>query len=307
MEFLENHQTVFFTCVKTIRERNCARVLIDSIRTFGGPLSSAPILVFEANPHEVPCDELPVDGVQTIMLNLPDNVKDYYFSSKVWACAQAEKLTAQSTHSLVWLAPEVLIVQPPVGFDLSTDCDAAVRPVHIRNVGSLSGSPLDAFWQGVYDALDIEDVHFDVVSFVDGQRLRAYFNTAALSINPARGVLRRWFEVFEKLVNDTSFQSAACQDDLHRIFLHQAVLCPLIVTMLEPDKIRMLPPVYGYPYNLQPSLGEEQRARKLNDLVCAVYEERSLHPEEMDITVNEPLRSWILKYDGIEPVVRQSQ
>jgi hypothetical protein len=307
MEFLEDNQTVFFTCVKTSRERSCARLLIDSIRTFGGPLSSAPILIFEASPHEVPCDELVIEGVRTVMLNTPDSSRSYFFSNKVWACAQAEKLTAQSTRSLVWLAPEVLIVQPPVGFDLAANFDAALRPVHIRNVGSLSGSLLDVFWRGVYDALGIEDVPFDVVSFVDEQRLRAYFNTAALCINPAHGIFRRWYEIFEKLVNDQAFQSAACQDDLHRIFLHQAILCPLIVTMLESEKIRMLPPVYGYPYNLQPSIGEKQRVEILNDLVCAVYEERSLHPEEMDITVNEPLRSWILKYEGTEPVIRQSQ
>jgi len=307
MEFLGNSQTVFFTCVKTLRERNCARMLIDSIRTFGGPLSNAPVLIFEANPHEVPCDELLIDGVQTVMLNLPDNIKGYYFSSKVWACAQAEKLAAQNTRSLVWLAPEVLIVQPPVGFNLSPDFDAAVRPVHIRNVGSLSGSPLDGFWQGVYRTLGVEDVHFDVVSFVDDQRLRAYFNTAALAIKPGRGVFRRWYELFEKLVNDRAFQSTACKENLHRIFLHQAILSTLIVTMLEPEKIRMLPPVYGYPYNLQPSIPDEQRACELIDLVCVVYEERSLHPGEMDITVNEPLRSWLLKYEGIDPVVRQTR
>lgn len=72
------------------------------------------------------------------------------------------------------------------------------------------------------------------------------------------------------------------------------ILSTLIVTMLDPERVRMLPPDYGYPYNLHHSLPPERRASALNDLACVIYEERSVDPDLMDdIEVREPMRSWL--------------
>jgi hypothetical protein len=107
-------------------------------------------------------------------------------------------------------------------------------------------------------------------------------------------LLRQWLECFEVLVGDQAFQSAYCQDERHQVFLHQAVLSALIATRLDPQRVRILPPIYSYPYNLHPSVPCDWRAQALDDLVCVAYEERSLDPAVMnDITVHEPLRSWL--------------
>ena len=99
-----------------------------------------------------------------------------------------------------------------------------------------------------------------------------------------------------------AFQSNACQDELYRIFLHQAVLSALTVTLLGPDRIRLLPPDYSYPYNLHSSVPPERRARALNDLVCIAYEDRPLDPRVVsDIQIDEPLRSWLLQRAPTSP------
>ena len=77
---------------------------------------------------------------------------------------------------------------------------------------------------------------------------------------------------FTALVNDQAYQEEACSDIAHQIFLHQAVLSALIVTMLPP----------------------ERRAQALNDLVCIANEERPMHPDAVtDIAIHEPLRTWL--------------
>jgi hypothetical protein len=292
-------KTVFLTLVRHPQQRRGARMLIDSIRTFGGAMCDCPIWLFEADPQRAPCQDLARDNVQVIPLVVPESVKHNWFGSKVTACAQAEAMVGSAVRSLVWFSPDCLVIQPPLLFDLvdtngTPPADIAVRPVHIRNVGLPVDAPLDAFWRRVYETVGVPDVQTVVESFVDKQRLRAYFNSHVLSVNPVKGLFRRWLEVFAVLVSDTDFQSGACRDELHHIFLHQAVLSTLIVTSITPERIRMLPPTYGYPYNLQPQIPEARRVRVLNDIVCTAYEDRSLHPDDVeDIGIEEPLRAWL--------------
>ncbi|MFC2031288.1 hypothetical protein ACFLWA_11235 [Chloroflexota bacterium] len=197
-------------------------------------------------------------------------------------------------HTLIWLSPDCLIVQPPLLFDLTPSFDAAVRPVHIQNVGLEATATLDAFWKGIYETIGISDVEATVESFVDTVQIRAYFNSAAFAVRPNAGLFRRWLACFEALVQDEEYQLQASQDERHQIFLHQAILSTLIVTLLDPKRILTLPPVYGYPYNLHQSVAPDRRVSVLNDLVRAIYEERSVDPDLIDdIEVREPLRSWL--------------
>ena len=290
-------QTIFLTSIRSARGKACARILIDSIRTFGGALRDCPIWVFETNPQKASCQDFASDSVQVIPLNMPDTVHDYIFCDKVYACAQAEAMATPEVQSLVWIDPTCVVVNPPLLFDLGAAFDAAVRPVHIRNVGLLATAPLDEFWQKIYATVGVNDIASTVESLADGQRLRAYFNSHGFAINPKKGLLHRWSPLFEKLVCDQEFQARACADERHQIFLFQAILSALLATSLDPKRICILPPTYNYPYNLQSSLPLERRAQSLNDLVCFTYEERSIDPSEMkDIQIGEPLRAWLVAH-----------
>ena len=286
--------TVFVTSVRSTEERARARPLMDSIRAFAGDLSRCPIWLFEADHDQAPCTELAGEGVHVFPLSLPDSISHYLFSDKICASAQAEAMTADRVRSLVWIDPTCLIVNPPVLFALGSAFDAAVRPVHIRNVGLGATEPLDGYWKKIYSNLGVQDIQFTAQSFVDAQRIRAYFNTHAFAVNPSKGLLRRWAEHFESLVCDQVYQAASCQDIRHQVFLHQAILSAILATSLDPERIRMLPPDYNYPYNLHESIPPDRRARSLGELVCIACEDRPLNPNVMyDIDVHEPLRSWL--------------
>jgi len=283
--------TIFLT-IASGKSEPLVRLLIDSLRTFGGELAEAPFWVFSADPE-------PVRGLQTgstCVLPLPvsDAAAGYLFGKKVAACARAEELAPTGTRAMVWIDPACLIVQPPGLFALDADCDAAFRPVHIRNVGLPPSEPLDAFWQGIYSAAGVEEVSSTVTSFVDEIILRTYFNSHGFAINPALGLMQRWYELFQQLVGDAAFQSAACADDRHQIFLFQALLSTLVATSIEPGRARILPYTYNYPYNLQARIPAEKRLATLNEIVCFPYEELSIHPSKLTgIEVREPLRAWL--------------
>ncbi len=290
-------QSLFVTLVRSSSERTDARILIDSIRAFAGTMSQYPIWLFEANPQEAPCQTLASANVHILPLNIPDAIKPYYFADKVFACAQAEEMAPPTVQSLIWIDPTCLVIKPPVLFDLGQSFDAAVRPVHIKNVGLLPEEPLDNFWQKIYETVGLDDIHSTVETFVGMQRIRAYFNSHAFAINPTRGLLRQWLAYFTALVNDEAYQEAACQDVRHQVFLHQAVWSALLVAKLDPQRICNLPPDYNYPYNLHQSVPAARRAKTLNDLVCLTYEERSLDPAQVDdIIIHEPLKAWLLAH-----------
>jgi hypothetical protein len=300
MKEIHPDKTVFATVVRNPTDWPAARLMIESLRTFGGALGQRTVWVFDSSPHPAPLPEKDVEEVEVIPLGAPDTAKGYLFAEKVFACAQAEARAQGRARSLVCIDPGVLVVNPPVLFDLGKDFDAAVRPVHIKNVGLEVGEPLDEFWRKIYATVGVEDVQETVETFVGQQRVRAYFNSHAFAVNPDLGLLQQWAELFQALVGDQAFQAAACQDERHQIFLFQALWSALLVSRLEWPRIRILPPGYNYPYNLQSKVPPERRARVLNDLVCIAYEERSLSPNRMeDMRVDEPLRSWLaVRYVG---------
>jgi hypothetical protein len=287
-------QTAFLTLVRTTGERSRARLLIDSIRSFGGVLAPCPIWLFEADPQRAPCGSLEDTNVHVLSLSVPDTVRHYYFSDKVFACARAEEMASPSMQSLIWIDPACLVIRPPVLYGLGRTFDAAVRPVHIKNVGLLADQPLDSFWRKICETVGVHDIRSTVDTFLDGQRIRSYFNSHAFAINPSRGLLRRWLECFETLVRDEEYQKDACHDEREQVFLHQAVWSALLVAEFDRKRVRQLPPDYNYPYNLHQSVPVERRAAVLNDLVSIAYENRSLDPKQVDdIEIRDPLRSWL--------------
>jgi len=286
--------TAFFTCAGSPGQAACARLLLDSIRAFGGGLRDCAFWVLDGNPEGAPCGALADIGATVVPMSVPASIAGYAFARKVCACARAEDLAAGPVETLIWLIPECLILKPPELLELPTSVDVAVRPVHIRNVGLPAGEAPDAFWRGVFAAVGEPPDTFMVESFIEGERIRPYFNSAAFSVRPALGLMRTWLEVFETLVTDDAFQKEACGDERHRVFLHQAVLSALIATSLDSARVRELPPDYGYPYNLHGLVPADRRAAALADTVCAIYEDRSVDPRDVgDIEIREPLRSWL--------------
>jgi hypothetical protein len=297
MRIMNTNQTIFITKVRTTAGVQAAHLLIKSIQAFGGEMSRCPFWVFAVNPKETPCQELEGGRVHVIPIEVPELAWNYDLGDKVYACAKAEEMAPENIQSLIWIDPLCLVVNPPLLYALDGLVDAAFRPVHIRNVGLRKSDPVDAYWRTIYQSVGVEDIEPVVESYVDQENIRAYYNTHAFAINPALGLLRRWYEYFDRLVTDQEFQSGACQDELHKVFLHQAVLSALIATRLAPDRIRILPTTYNYPYNLHSSVPLEWRAKALNDLVSFTYEDRSIDLSSIeDIKVHDPLRAWLTRH-----------
>ncbi len=270
------------------------KILEESLRRFGGEMSHSRILVYDVLGDGIPESISFLEDVEVRKLDVPAGIRNYLFATKVIAMAQAEAEHPDQSLTLTWIDPSCLILNPPGLYELDHNNQAAFRPVHIQNVGLQVKDPLDDYWHSIYQAAGFEDTSRSIESFVDGQLLRVYFNTHAFSIKSGYGLMGRWLELFTRLVKDSEFQTNCCQDQKHRIFLFQAVLSAMIAQALTEEAIRILPPTYNYPYNLQAQIPAGIRASSLSDLVSITYEGRSLDPQKVkDIEISEPIRSFL--------------
>lgn len=284
----------FVTSVGAEAGKTFVRLLADSIRTFGGALAGCPIWVFATRPEQTPCDDLAADNMRILPLAVAPCLHNYPFGEKVAACAAAEALADETISSLIWLDLACVVVRPPVLLGLDDTVDAAVRPVHLRNVGLPVTADLDAYWAGIYAELGIGDVTRPVTTFIGADEIRAYFNSHGFSVRPSLGLMQRWRTHFERLVADEEFQQVACADQRHRIFLFQALLSALIASEVDPRRLRVLPNDYNYPYNLHGRVPAALRPRALSDLTCFTFEGRTIDPERVvDVEIHGPLRSWL--------------
>ncbi len=289
------NETCFLTMFRSEAGERLARTVIESLRAFGGPLRDCPVWAFLLDPDRVPHALPGLEGVHRFPLVVEAGCPPYPFAEKVYAFARAEEMAGPEILSLVWLSLDCLVIQPPVLFDLGPvagvpSAATAFRPVHHQNVGSPAHEPPDEFWQGIYRALEIDDMPHTVESFVDARTLRPYFNTHCFALSSALGLGRAWWAQFKAMVTDEAFQAGPCRDELHRIFLHQAVLSTLVAKQLPWERVRMLPPEYNYPLNLLDEMPADLRVPVLNRLVNAVYEDAFPWGQ---IEVEEPLRSWL--------------
>ena len=292
-------QTHFFTLVRSPEGEKHTRLLIQSLRAFGGSLSGCPVWVFLPDPQAVSQAYPGTKDVHFVPLDVPEALRHVFFGLKVCACAEAEALAGGKTRSLVWLNPQCLIVNSPLLFDLGPSFDAAFRPVHIQNVGLTAQEPLDDFWSEIYRTVGLEDTPFVVDSLLGAQQLRPYWNTHLFSIDPSLGVLGSWLEAFKTMVADRAFMSGPGRDVDHQVFLHQAILSALLTKRLDWERMRILPPEYSYPLHFHHRVPLSRRPQTLNSQVCPVYEEAFRYPDTLNgLEALEPLRSWLM---GVAP------
>ena len=176
-------------------------LLAESIRSFGGALSRAPIWYFVPDYGEPLSDDtreqLLALGVALTPFEIEAEVARFPFTGDAEAAAIAESRALGRANALAWLNPNTLVLREPRGFLLPDGKVLGYRPVHHTNVGSRYGEPLDPFWTLIYRFCGVPgDRVFPMRTHVDGEVLRPYFNAGCHATRPGRGLLRAWRDAF---------------------------------------------------------------------------------------------------------------
>ncbi len=251
-------------------------VLCESIRTFAGSLSQAPIRVYLPQnllkSSENYQDRFSGLSVEIRSIQPPGEAMKYFLGGKPFAAAQAEHDAAKEADLLALLAPNTILIQEPRDFMLEAGKKFAYSPVHHQNIGSLYSKPPDPFWKRLYQILSVpESTLFPMGSLADKKILRPYFNAGSFVVRPQYGILEKWAESFKTLYQDTVLAELCKQDKLN-IFLHQAAMAGAVLKRLKREEMIQLPAAYNYPLFFEKYFDAILKFDSLENIVTLRYE-----------------------------------
>jgi len=276
-------------------------LLVESIRAFAGSLSKNPIwcLILGSGKKlaNTTKDTMADLAVKPLSLAIDRTTAQFPFCSEVSAAAFAESQAGTTAYLLVWLLANTLVLREPAHFVLSDEKSLGYRPVHHTLVGSRYNEPLDPFWKLIYQECKVpENRIFAMKTHVDGTLIRPYFNAGLLITRPDRKLFQHWQDVFFRIYQAPEFRKLYQQDQRYAIFMHQAVLSGVILSIFKTDELQELPHTYNYPLHLYAEDVSGNRPTTLQELVTLRYERLSsdlLWLEKMK--AGHDLKQWIIK------------
>jgi hypothetical protein len=233
-------------------------LFVESLRTWGGRLSEAPVYAFtspdDAPPRET-VERLEALGAIHVDLDLRGRRRDPPVLNKVYVCAWAERELDQ--HTLVFSDTDTVILNEPREL-VEGDWIAASKPVGSSRAGGSKGPDKrnERFWQRMYGELGVRSEPW-VTSVVDRKRIRAYWNTGLVAARRGAGLFGAWEKGLERLyAKDLVFRKPVLMEQL----------AWSAITADHHDRIWELPDAYNYPLPKRRFLPEGMQALDLSDL-----------------------------------------
>lgn len=298
---------LFVACVEDGPLEQKARLLVRSIRRFGGRWAGAPIHTFSprAGRGISAATKALFDGLGVVHHDELLNVEfdEYGVGNKIFASARAEELAAEDI--VVFLDTDTVILSEPAELALPPGIDAAVRPVefhrwqepppgderwrtrHRRASSAGEHETGDEYWQRMYELCGVDARPF-VETSCDRVRIRAYANSGLVAARRSAGVFARWRRDFLTLAaaNHRPFRSSNPDGggDMH--YMDQLSLAATLARMW--DRVGLLDGRYNYPLVGRPHLPEPLRSARLDELVHVHYN-RYFHVDGFLSTLDPPL------------------
>jgi len=189
------------------------------------------------------------------------------------AAAQAESMASGQASFIAWLNPNTIVLQEPRDFLLHDTKTLGFKPVHHILLGSRYNEPLDSFWTLIYSYCKVpENRVVPMMTQVEGEKIRPYINSGLLVIRPERGLLSAWRDAFLEAYQEPEFREFYQQDERYVIFIHQAMLSGVILSMLPTEEMQELPQTYNYPLHLHAEDITGTRPSGLEELVTVRHE-----------------------------------
>jgi hypothetical protein len=282
-----------------------ALILGESIRTFAGDYSSAPIWLMVPIGFQHPSKDVKarIDAldIEIHPFSIDDEVMDFPFVGKVLASAAAESLAFKRAVQLVWMDTQSLVINSPDDLLLDQGVLIGCRPVDHLLIGPPYEEPLDPFWDLVYQSCGVtEDNIFPMITSADQVMIRPYINAGMLVVRPEHKLLQHWSDTFRKVYHDSRFIDLYEGNRLYKIFVHQAVLSACVIVKINQAEIKQLPHLVNYPLHMHSQYPAEHRPKSLNDLVSFRYEDFFSQPNWRDmIPVEPPLKEWLNERESV--------
>jgi len=211
---LDESEIAYLICVEANRLEPQARLLCESIRTFGGRYRNAPILAVSPRPHLALGPEARAHledlGVTYVVEPLNDTGSPYGTINRIVAGAWAESHCPQPY--LVLLDTDTVFVAEPSFLR----ADAGLRPVDVKGAASSgAGDPLDAYWTRLCRFGGIDPSRLPMISTtIDKVPIRASYNGGFTVFRRDLGILQTTRDIFFQSFEENLRPHAGTEQDV---------------------------------------------------------------------------------------------
>ena len=271
-------QVVFTSYAGASAQLQNVRHLAESIRTFGGKYSEAPIRVYcpqvLIDSETVLIEKLGAFNVEVKPVVIPNEASWFYLGGMVFSAAAAEADASGVATVLVFMGSDTIVLQEPEEFILAEGKSLGYRPVFHKNISLLYSEPLDEYWKRVYADMNIKESSiFPMVTPADDDTIRPYFNAACLSVRPEKGLFARWAETFTALNKDSVLMSLCENDFFKRVFTFQVALSGTILNNIARDEMVELSNRINYPIFFKEMYGAKHDFHDITGITTIRYEQ----------------------------------
>ena len=278
-----------------------ALILAESIRSFAGEFSAAPIWLMVPQGSRQPSKKIrkKIDALDSELhsFEIDAQASGFPFAGKVVASAAAESLALDQAVQLVWMDTISMVINSPDELLLNQGVLLGCRPVDHLLIGTRYDQPLDPYWDLVYQVCGIKQKNvFPMITSVDQIKIRPYINAGMLVVRPEEKLLRLWRDTFLDIYQNQRFLDFYQEDFIYQIFIHQAVLTGCILSTFTQAEINILSHLVNYPLHMHDQYPADLRPQSINELISLRYEDFFSDPDWQDqIQVDGSLKDWLVE------------
>jgi hypothetical protein len=243
-----------------------ARLLVASIRKYGGRYKDAPIRCY-APRRGMGLEKSTLKffeklNVSYFDLILNKDFHDYPLANKIVACSHAEKNTRCRT--LVFLDSDIFVLSEPSEFDLDDDVDIALRPVDSKNIGCEGEKDENyPYWEKIYNIAGVTKTSY-ITTTIDRKKIFSSWTGGHLVVKREMDIFQQWEENFLKTME------LGLKPGNDPFYVEQSVFAATVSAM--DCRISTLSPFYNYPIHLHSRIPDpKERVTTINDIISAHY------------------------------------
>lgn len=271
------HPIIFATCAELPQQLYCARVMIESIRTFGGDYKDVPVWLYIT-------EQLQKDATETLQqfaslhvvvktCQAPEEARWFSLANVVFMAAQFETDAESQTAVIALLGSDTVVLQALDEFVLPMGISLGYRPVFHKNINPLFSEPLDDYWTRAYEIMRIQKSSvFPMVTPADEDTIRPYFQAGCLAVRPEKGIFGKWKEQFTTLYSDSLIRKISEQETKLRIFTFQVALTGAILNNLERVEMMQFSDRINYPIFFREMFGAKRDFHDITQATTIRYE-----------------------------------
>jgi len=262
-----------------------SKLLVDSLRSFGGAFKDIPIYSYQPRKHfKISSETIKwFEEHQVEYIDTPLNKKwtHYPLANKPLACAYHEERS--NSKRLIFLDSDIFFLGEPKLFDLSDDYDASLRPLDLCKISGATdfNHPNGNYWQQLYALLKVNSDR-RVTSTVDDKDILEYYNSGHVVIQKKNELFQHWLENFHKVM-----EAKLTLPNGH-FYVEQSVLSATI-SQLDLNILES-PKNYNFPIHLVDQMvNENYKLDSAQELISVHY-----HKLFQNSAASNPMKEFIL-------------